>query len=467
MKSKRYDLLVIGLGPAGMAVTAMGVVMGLDVLVIEKNKLGGECLNVGCIPSKALLKAAAALHSSQNLAKFGIESGLSVLQNRSMQVVRDKVAQISGKKIQKTFEKATIIKASASFVSAKEVMAGGKLYTAKKIFIATGTKPLVPSIAGLKDVPKLTNENIFALEDYPKSLTIIGGGAIGCEMAQAFARMGVRVTIVHKDAHLLPLGDKEAGDILQAEFAREKIEVYNGVNITAVEQVEGKIVTHLENKKIVSEQILVAAGRLPSLEELNLDKAKIKHSSCGIQVNQHLRTNKAGVYAVGDCNGLALFSHAAMHQGMLALMDALSPLRLPFLRRKNYLVPWSVFTAPEVAQVGLTENQAKEKGLKFELVRKDFADYGRLVADGAPTGFIKVLVGKRGKIYGVTIVGESASELIHEWIAVMQFGKKMQDVMMMQHSFPSVCMINKMVAEQWMMGKMGSGFVQKIAKWLV
>ena len=152
---------------------------------------------------------------------------------------------------------------------------------------------------------------------------------------------------------------------------------------------------------------------------------------------------------------------------MLALMDAISPLRLSFLKRKKYLVPWSVFTSPEVAQVGLDENQAKEKGLKFEVVKKDFADYGRLVADGAPEGFIKVLVSKTGKIYGATIVGESASELIHEWIFAMQTGKKMQHIMMMQHSFPTVSMINKMVAEQWMMGKMKLGFVQKMAKWLV
>jgi len=467
MKKKKYDLLVIGLGPAGMAVTAMGVAMGLDVLVIEKNKLGGECLNVGCIPSKALLKASSTLHSAQNLAKFGIKSELSVSQNRSMQVVRDKVAEISGKKIQKTFEKATIIKASASFVSPRVVQADGKTYTAKKIFIATGTKPMIPPIAGLQDVPMLTNENIFDLDEYPKSLTIIGGGAIGCEMAQAFARMGSKVSIVHKDAYLLPLGDKEAGELLQAEFAKEGIEVYNGVNISRVEQIDGNIITHLDGKKIISEQILVVAGRVPTLEKLKLESGKIKHSRCGIKVNQHFRTNKSGVYAVGDCNGLALFSHAAMHQGMLALMDAVSPFRLPFLKRKKYLVPWSVFTSPEVAQVGLNENQGREKGLKFEVVRKDFADYGRLVADSAPAGFIKVLVGKRGKIYGVTIVGESASELIHEWITVMQYGKKMQHVMMMQHSFPTVSMLNKMVAEQWMMGKMKSKFVQKMAKWLV
>ncbi len=467
MKKKKYDLLVIGLGPAGMAVTAMGVAMGLDVLVFEKNKLGGECLNVGCIPSKALLKAAASLHSAKNLAKFGIEAELNILQNNSMQVVRDKVAQISGKKIQKTFEKATIIKANASFVSPKEVQADGKTYTAKKIFIATGTTPMIPPIPGLADVPKLTNENVFDLDKYPQSLTILGGGAIGCELAQAFARMGSKVSIVHKDEHLLPLGDREAAELLEAKFISEGITVFNGVNITKVEQVAGKVVTHLEQGQVVSEQIMVAAGRKPSLEKLNLNNAKIKYDRCGITVNQHLRTNKSGIYAVGDCNGLNLFSHAAMHQGMLALMDAVSPFRLSFLQRKKYLVPWSVFTEPEVAQVGLDERQARERGLKFEVVRKEFADYGRLVADGAPSGFIKVLVSKSGKIYGVTVVGESASELIHEWIPIMQYGKKMHHILLMQHSFPTVSMISKMVAEQWMMGKMSGKFVRGLAKWLV
>ncbi len=467
MKTKKYDLLVIGLGPAGMAVTAMGVAMGLEVLVFEKNKLGGECLNVGCIPSKALLKAASALHTAKNLAKFGIKSDLHITQNSSMQEVRDKVAQISGKKIQKTFEKATIIKAFASFVSSKEVEADGKRYTAKKIFIATGTTPMIPPIAGLADVPKLTNENIFDLDEYPKSLTLIGGGAIGCELAQAFARMGTKVSIIHKDSHLLPLADPEAGDLLQEKLVQEGISVYNGASIAKVEQAAGKVITHLEQGQVVSERIMVAAGRKPSLESLNLQKAKIKHTPCGISVDQHLRTSRSGIYAVGDCNGLALFSHAAMHQGMLALMDAIAPIKLPFLARKRYLVPWSVFTDPEVAQVGLNEKQAREKGLKFEIVKKNFADYGRLVADGAPSGFIKVLVSKSGKIYGVTVVGESVSEIIHEWLPIIQYGKKMHHILMMQHSFPTVSMINKMVAEQWMMGKMSGKLVQKLARWMV
>ncbi|NLO56194.1 MAG: NAD(P)/FAD-dependent oxidoreductase, partial [Thermovirga sp.] len=184
-------------------------------------------------------------------------------------------------------------------------------------------------------------------------------------------------------------------------------------------------------------------------------------------VDSYLRTNRRHIYAVGDCNGQNLFSHAAMHQGMLALMHSLSPLSLPILnilKRERYAVPWSVFTEPEVAQVGLTEKQAREKGLRVEIAKKDFRTYGRTVADGHPDGFIKIVTDPRGRIHGATIVGENASELIHEWTMAIQYKKKMHHVMMMQHSFPSVSMINKMVTEDWMMKKMKTPWLRRFIK---
>jgi pyruvate/2-oxoglutarate dehydrogenase complex dihydrolipoamide dehydrogenase (E3) component len=285
-------------------------------------------------------------------------------------------------------------------------------------------------------------------------------------MAQAFARLGTKVAVAHMDPHLVPVGDEEAARVLEDVFAKEGITVYNGAKITGVSMVDGKIVTVTDKGTLTSERILVAAGRKPVLESLRLERAGIEFTKKGITVDSHMRTNRSHIYAVGDCNGQSLLSHAAMHQGMLALMHALSPFSLSMLKRERYVVPWSVFTEPEIAQVGLTEKEARARGLNIQVMKKDFRAYGRTVADGHPEGFIKIITDGRGRIHGASIVGEAASELIHEWTMAIQYKKRMYHVMMMQHAFPSVSMINKMIAEDWMMEKMKSGWMQKLVKWL-
>jgi pyruvate/2-oxoglutarate dehydrogenase complex dihydrolipoamide dehydrogenase (E3) component len=306
--------------------------------------------------------------------------------------------------------------------------------------------------------------NMFEIEKMPESLAIIGGGAIGSEMAQAFSRLGTKVSLAHMDPHLVPAGDEEAGRLLEEVFAGEGIEVRNGAKITSVSVKDGRIVTVTDKGTLTSERILVAAGRKPVIGPLHLDRAGIVFSKKGITVDSRMRTSRPHIYAVGDCNGHSLLSHAAMHQGMLALMDAMSPVPMGVLKRERYVVPWAVFTQPEIAQVGMTEKEAREKGLKFQVVKKDFRSYGRTVADGRPEGFIKVITGPRGKIYGAAIVGEAASELIHEWTMAIQYKKRMHHIMMMQHAFPSISMINKMVAEDWMMEKMKSKWMQRLVK---
>ncbi|MEA3503800.1 MAG: NAD(P)/FAD-dependent oxidoreductase [Bacteroidota bacterium] len=466
---EKFDIIMIGMGPAGMAVSAMGSSMGLKVLAIEKHKVGGECLNVGCIPSKALLKAAEANNTAFNLKKYGIELDIVSKYNDPMKTVREKISGINNKKFMKVFEKAELIigKGSAEFVNAKTIKIDEKEYSGKKIFIGTGTEPFIPPIPGLKDIPKLTNVNIFEIKKMPKSLTIIGGGAIGIEMAQAFNRLGTKVNLLHMDAHLAPMGDEEAAHVLENTFIKEGIGVYNNANILKVEQRDDVIYTHTKDKIFESGQILVATGRKPVLEPLKLENAGIKYTKKGIIVDQHMRTNKKNIYAVGDCNGHNLLSHAAMHQGMLALMDAVSPFSLKRLRRDRYLVPWSIFTQPEIAQVGLTEKEAKAKGIKYEIVKKQYESYGRAVTDGNPEGFVKIIVGKRGRIYGATLVGAVASELIHEWALAIQYKKKIYDIMMVQHSFPTMSMLNKMVAEDWMMKKMESPLIKKIVRFFI
>ncbi len=464
---KNYDILVIGMGPAGMAVSAMAVSMGLKVLAVEKFKVGGECLNCGCIPSKALLKASQSYHESSRLDKYGIEQACSLLSMDPMKVVRDKIARINGKKLMKVFEDVTLVSGEACFRDFNTIAVGGQLYRGKRIFIATGTEPFIPPIPGLRGLDFLTNANMFQLERIPSSLTIIGGGAIGTEMAQAFSRLGSKVNVVHMDPYLIPVGDEEAGRFLEGALSAEGIAVRNGVKIEKVEKTEDGFRVFAGGEVFDSEQLLVAAGRTPSLEPLHLERAGIEFDKKGITVDRYMRTNVKNVYAVGDCNGKALLSHAAMHQGMLAFMRSMSPFSLPVMNREKYLVPWAVFTDPEVAHVGLTEKEANSKGFRFEVVKKDYGSYGRTVADGHPDGFIKVLVGRMGRILGVTIVGEGASDLIQEWVAAMQHRRGMISVMLTQHPFPSISTINKMVVEDWMIRKMRSPLVKKIARFLI
>lgn len=463
-----YDVLVIGMGPAGMAVSAMSSAMGLKVAAVEHNKVGGECLNVGCIPSKALLKAGEARSIAENLMKYGIKPGGKSVVQSSLKKVREKIEYISGPKTSKMFDKVDLIKGEgmAEFVDKETVRVGERLIKAKKIFIATGTEPFIPAIPGIEDVPYLTNVNMFNENEIPKKMTIIGGGAIGSEMAQAFSRLGAKVTIVHNEKHLVPLGDEEAAAVLQERFESEGITVYNSTSIQKIEKKGKTIKVYTDRGVIASDKLLVATGRKPVLEPLKLDKAGIKYDAKKIFVDKYLRTNIKNIFAVGDINGIALYSHAAMHQGMLALMNALNP--LPFkMRWDKYIVPWSVFTKPEFAHAGLSEEEARTKAIKFTVIKEKYEDYGRTIADGVPEGFVKVIATNRGKVLGATIVGESASELIHEWILAIQHGIGLTKIMMTQHSFPTISLLNKRIAEIWMMGKMGSTLLQKIVKMLI
>lgn len=448
----KYDLMVIGLGPAGMAATAMGSEMGLKVLSIEHNKVGGECSNVGCIPSKALLMASERHdYSKEPFSK-----------------IAEDINHIREKKVLAAVKKADLLlnKGSAFFVDDKTVEVGNEKYTAKNIFIATGTRPLVPPINGLDKVDYLTNENLFNLREVPKSMTIIGGGAIGCEMALAFTRLGCKCSIVQDRAFLIPIGEKDAGDILEQSFKEKGIAVHNGQKITNVSERDGKIVVCTESGlELVSDKLLVAAGRRFDFSSLKLENAGVVYSKRGIVVNKHLRTSKKNIYAVGDCNGTYLLSHAAMHQGMIALMNTMAP--CPFKKNyKKYPVPWTVFTDPQVSHVGKTSSELQAEGVDFQVIETSYADYGAAYAEGLATGYVRVYASKDlcGKIHGVSIVGAGSGEMINEWALAMQHGISLPDVMMTMHSFPTMGFMSKRIGEIWMMGKIKSPFIRKLIK---
>lgn len=463
----RYDVGVIGLGPAGMAVAAMASNMGLRVLGVERRALGGECMNVGCIPSKSLLQMAHVRHTFTRASDFALSQVAHIPDPVDpFETLQRHIRFINERKTTKMFEKVDLRlgKGSASFRSPHEIAVDGETLSAKRFFICTGTQPAVPPIPGLSTVDYLTNETVFEMDAIPESLLIIGGGAIGCEMAQAFSRLGSRVTILHLDPHLLPYGDWDAGQLLEHLFKNEGIAVYNGRGIRSVDREGGGIVLQTDhNETFRGARLLVAAGRCHDHSALGLDAAGVEFSDKGIRVDRHLRTTQRNIYAPGDCNGAYLFSHAAMHQGMIALMNAIAPWPVRFDYTK-YVVPWTVFTDPPVAHVGWLERELKEADIPYEVHEEKYEDYGAAIAEGLAVGSVRAYVSKTGRIYGVRIIGDGAGEMINEWGLAIQNRLRLSKIMFLQHSFPSMSFLSKRVSERWMMKRMESPFLRSLVR---
>lgn len=463
-----FDVIVLGLGPAGMAVSAMAAEMGLRVAAVEPRKIGGECMNVGCIPSKALLRIAKTRHIVARFPDMALaEASPPDVMQPFEKIARD-LKYINEAKTRRMFDKVDLYleQGPGTFIDPYTIAVGDVRLTGRRLFIAVGTKPMVPPIPGLDTVEYLTNENIFKLDSIPPRLTIIGGGAIGCEMAQAFSRLGSKVTIVHMDEHLVPVGEVKAAELLEQRFAEEGIVVLNGRKIEKVASEDDEIALYTDREeRIVSDRLLVGAGRKVDLSSLDLEAAGIEHTKRGITVDRYLRTNRKHIYAVGDCNGHYLLSHAAMHQGMIALMNAMMP--WPFKRRfEKYIVPWTVFTEPQVSHVGMTEKQLHEQGRNFETIEVRYEDYGAAIAEGVADGYVRVHTTPAGRILGVGIAGEGSGEMINEWALAMHTRTRMHTILTLQHSFPTMGFLSKRVAETWMMKRMQSLRLRKMMQFM-
>ncbi len=463
-----YDVCVIGLGPAGMAVSVMAAEMGLRVVGIEKRSLGGECMSVGCIPSKALLKMAHARHLVSRLPDYALSAVPAPAPTDTFGRIADHLRYIDEKKTRAMFEKVHLVlrEGPATFVDPHTVTVAGKPYSAKRVFLCVGSRPAVPPIPGLGGVEYLTNDNLFSIDKIPESLVIIGGGAIGCEMAQAFRRLGSRVSIVHMDEHLLPHGDWEAGRVLEGVFAAEGIEVLNGRKIGEVASSGGSITVRTNvGETLRGERLLVAAGRRFDFSELGLDRAGVEFSDRGIRVDTSLRTTARHIYAPGDANGVQFLSHAAMHQGMLALINSFLP--RPFRRNfRSYVVPWTVFTEPQVAHVGWLERDLKANDMAYEVIETKYEDYGAAIAEGIAVGSVRVYASPSGRIYGARIIGDGAGEMINEWGLAIQNKLRLHRIMFLQHSFPSMSFLTKRASESWAMNRMKSPLMRRLAKLL-
>ena len=461
-----YDIICIGLGPAGMAVSIMGSEMGLKVCAIEKNKIGGECMNCGCIPSKALLRIAKFRHNLTGFAKKRLSDTPLPQVGDIFSKIADDLKFINEKKTLNMFDKCDLIlgQGAASFVNDHAVQVGSRQITAKRIYIAAGTKPQILSIEGINDIDYLTNENVFKLDKVPASMIVVGGGAIACEMAQGYQRLGTQVTMIQRSDHILSKNDPQAAELLEEALRREGVNLITGDTVKSAHKTDsGVSITTKNGKSFDAETILLASGRAMNFDSFNLEAAGIAYTDKGITVDKYLRTSKKHIYAVGDCNGYHLFSHAAMHQGMIALMNSMmpGPMKMKF---QKFIVPATIFTEPQISQVGMTEPELKEKGIKYETHIVRYDGYGAAIAEDVDEGYVKVFCSSAGRIYGVVIVGEGSGEMINEWALAIQYKIRMHKVMMLQHSFPTMGFLSKRVTEVWMMSKMGSKFIQKMCK---
>ncbi len=446
MKELKTDILVIGAGSGGLSVAAGAAQMGADVVLLEGHRMGGDCLNFGCIPSKALIASANAAYAQAHASAFGVADVVPRVDYAAAKDhVRDVISQIEPMDSQDRFEGfgVKVIREFGRFVSATQVQAGAYLITARRVVLATGSSPLVPSLPGLDQVPYFSNETIFDLRDKPEHLLIIGGGPIGMEMAQAHSRLGCKVTVI-EGLQALGKDDPEAAAVVLDNLRDEGVEIHEQAMVAQIRGHAGAVEVVTENGEIhTGSHLLLAVGRRANTERLNLSAAGIEVTRTGIKVDASLRTSNRRVYAIGDVAGGMQFTHVAGYHAGIIIRSALFGLRS---KVKTAHIPWATYTDPELAQVGLTEAQARKRhGQAMEIARFDYAHNDRAVTARKTRGFIKVMVVK-GRPVGVTIVGHQAGELINLWSLALANNLKMSQIAAMVSPYPTFGELNKRVA---------------------
>lgn len=413
---ERFDLIVIGAGSAGLTAAGGVAMFGRKVALIESGEMGGECLNTGCVPSKALLAAAAKAQQARE-ATFGVSATPTVDWTGVRAHIDGAIAAIAPHDAQERFERMGIevIRTRACFLDARTLAVGNRRLTAPRIVIATGSRPKIPPVKGLSDVPYLTNETVFALEVLPDHLIVLGAGAIGIEMAQGFRRLGAEVTVI-APSPALGRDDIEAAQLVVDSLRAEGVVFETGRQANRVSGRSGAItVTLADGRAISGSHLLVATGRRANIDDLGLAAAGIDADDDGISVDARRRTANKRIYAIGDCRAGPRFTHVAGYEGSLVALDI--GLGLPGKVDWRAL-PHVTYCAPELAQLGLTEAEARKKHQTIEVTREDFADNDRAITEGDTRGFIKV-IRHRGEVIGVTIVGAHAGDLLLPWTQII------------------------------------------------
>ena len=407
-----HDVIVIGGGAAGLTAAGGLAMFGLRVALCEPGPMGGECLNTGCVPSKALIAAAARAHSAIRPA-MGVALSATVDWAGVRAHIDNAIAAIAPHDAPERFEAmgVEVIRSPARFLDAKTMLAGNRELRAPRIVIATGSRPAIPPVEGLADTPYLTNETLFAIDRLPRHLVILGGGAIGCEMAQAFRRLGARVTVIEGGAALAH-EDPEAAALVLDTLRAEGVDFRIGAAATLVERVDAGVrVILASGEAVAGSHLLVATGRRADLDTLDLDAAGVRHGKDGIEVDAYRRTSHRHIFAIGDCRAGPRLTHVAGYEGSLVALQIATgwPAKVDWRA-----LPRVTYTDPELAQVGLTEAEARGTYANVEVTREAFADNDRAVTEGDTRGFVK-LVRRGGTVLGVTIVGARAGELLLPW----------------------------------------------------
>ena len=461
------DICVIGAGSGGLSVASGAAQLGMKTVLIEKGKMGGDCLNYGCVPSKSLIAAGERAHAMRSSEAFGISPVSPKVDFGKVQDhVTGVIAAIAPHDSQERFEGlgCTVIRAPAKFISDHEVEAGDTKIRAKTFVVATGSGPMVPPIPGLDDVPYFTNETLFDNREQPDHLIVVGGGPIGMEMAQAHHRLGSDVTVVER-SKVLPKDDSDLTEILIDQLKDEGINILERADVNGVEKTEGGIAV-LYNKdgqdhRLEGSHLLVATGRRPNIESLDLDAAGIAFDRKGIKVDARLRTSNKRVFAIGDVAGGLQFTHVAGYHAGIVIRNAL--FKLP-AKADTSAAPWVTYTDPELAHVGMTEEDAqKVHGKSIKAVTWPLKDNDRAQAERRTEGMIKVITDKRGKILGASIVGAHAGELIQPWILGVAQKMKISAFAGMIAPYPTLGEIGKRAAGAYYTPSLFS----KRTRWLV
>jgi len=467
------DIAIIGGGSGGLSVAAVAAQLGAKVVLVEQGKMGGDCLNTGCVPSKALIAAAKAAEVVRTAGKFGVTGHEPAVDFTQVNAhVRDVIAGIAPHDSVERFEGlgVQVIQAAANFVSPTEIQAGDHRIKARRFVVATGSSPALPPIPGLApglapgsapgsapglapglaEVPYLTNETVFDLVEPPDHLIVIGGGPIGVELAQAHRRLGPRVTLIEAFT-LMSKDDPEAVDVVRRRLIAEGIDLREGIQIANVERQANGVAVTLEGNDgatfpILGSHLLVAAGRRANVDGLGLEAAGIRYSAKGIEVDARLRSSNKRVFAIGDVVGAHQFTHMAAYHAGIVIRNAL--FRLP-AKVSNHAVPWVTYSDPELAHVGLNEVEARARHGEVRVLSWSFADNDRARAERDTEGLVKVVVRRNGRILGATIVGRHAGELILPWVLAIDRSLKIGAMANLIAPYPTLGEVSKRVAASY------------------
>jgi pyruvate/2-oxoglutarate dehydrogenase complex dihydrolipoamide dehydrogenase (E3) component len=456
MPDPTHDMIIIGGGTAGLVTAAGAAALGASVALVERERLGGDCLWTGCVPSKALIAAA----RNRRLTGRGAWAEAAAW----MRDARSRVAEHDDPERFRAIG-VDVVVSPARLAGAGRVEVRDRTLAAKRIVIATGSSPTAPPLPGLEDVGYLTHLTAFEQETLPPRITVLGGGPIGLELAQTYARLGATVTVLELLPEVLPNEDPEAGRVIRERLVADGVTVRTGFRAAHVFR-DGatKVVCGAQGERIVADELFVATGRRPNTVDLDAERAGVALERSAVRVNARLETTQRGIWAAGDVTGGLQFTHVADYMARIVVQNALTPWKA---KTRYRVVPWVTYTDPEVARVGLTEAQATARGERVEVFRSDFADLDRAIVEGATAGFAKIVTRRDGRILGATIVGRGAGETIMEIVLAMRFDIPLQKLDGVIHPYPTMSEIVKRTAGNWYRQRYGDTWRGRLLRRLI